>query len=102
MYRKLKTSLALILTLLTTGVIAQVTDAKAAAAKILKLTNGARTKIVWQHQVNGGHKVANGATGANYELMAFDTKDGKIRRLLPGPASYAWPLVTRDGKHILY
>jgi len=65
---------------------------------------GARTKIVWVHLASTG--IGKGkswdAVAAEYELMAFDTADGKTRVLLPGPASYANPCIAPDGETVFY
>lgn len=70
------------------------------AAEVLAMT-GARTKIVWLHGVQGK---GNGwdAISADYELVGFDTDDGRIRTILPGPASYANPCISPDGEQVLY
>ena len=71
------------------------------ASRILAMT-GARTKIVWAHQVRGGNRGHWGGGAASFELMAFDTEDGKKRMLLPGPISCGNPSITPDGKRVVY
>jgi len=70
------------------------------AKQILAMT-GARTKIVWVHKVVGGPSGWD-ATGPDYELKVFDTTEGKARVLLPGPAHYANPCISGDGKVVFY
>jgi len=76
------------------------------AARVLEMTGG-RTKIVWQHQVTGVSKEGDYMFGENVhkakqELMGFDTADGLMRRILPGPASYAHPTFTQDGSRVVF
>ena len=70
------------------------------AARIEAMT-GARTKIVWAHQVTGNPKKW-GANSPEFELMGFDTADGKTRVILPGPASFGNPSITPDGKGVVF
>lgn len=71
------------------------------AARIFEMT-GARTKIVWEHQVGTDPKNNWDGTTAEYELVGFDTDEGEQRVILPGPASYAHPSITPDGRRIVY
>jgi len=71
------------------------------AEKVLEMT-GARTKIVWQHQVTEAPGDNWDATTPQYELMGFDTAEGKPRVILPGPASYANCCITPDGNQVLF
>ena len=70
------------------------------AARIVEMT-GARTKIVWAHQVKGNEKKW-GSSSADFELVAFDTLEGKRRVILPGPASYGNPSITPDGSRVVF
>ena len=70
------------------------------ASRVLELT-GSRTKIVWLHATDGKGDSWD-ATSPIYELMGFDTADGKIRTILPGPASYANPCISPDGQRVLF
>jgi len=70
------------------------------AAEIVKMT-GARTKIVWAHKV-AGSKRAWGGNAPEFELMGFDTAEGKPRVILPGPASYGNPSITQDGSRVVF
>jgi len=93
-----------------------IADGQAAAeeadltSQVLRMT-GARTKIVWLHQMKGKEYSlgprAPGEGGAYasepiFEIMAFDTADGKTRALVPGPGFYASPKITRDGGRVIY
>ena len=57
------------------------------ADDIVKMT-GARTRVVWQHEMTGKSKNDEYAWSAEYQLMGFDTEERKARVILPGPASY--------------
>jgi len=70
------------------------------ASQILAMT-GARTKIVWAHQVAGAAK-RWGSSSPDFELMGFDTADGVKRVILPGPASYGNPSITPDGTRVVF
>ncbi len=92
--------------LLIVGLLASVAhDApaqeKTLAEQVLEMT-GARTKIVWQHQVTVEPGSGWDATTPQYELMGFDTDEGKARVILPGPASYANCNITPDGNQVLF
>ena len=67
---------------------------------VLALT-GARTKIVWLHAVQPRTKGWD-AVDPDYELVCFDTADGKQRVILPGPASYCNPCISPDGERVLF
>ncbi|NQT20996.1 MAG: PKD domain-containing protein, partial [Planctomycetes bacterium] len=71
------------------------------AAQIVEMT-GARTKLVWQHQVTITPGNNWDATTAEYELAVYDTADGKQRVILPGPANYSNPCLTADGSRIVF
>ena len=99
---------AVILCFFVTGVTGVAGGEEDLATRIVGVT-GARTKIVWQHQITGAAKSSHSHTEAHYELMGFDTAwaaDGsagaKPRVILRGPASYMSPIITRDGKWIVY
>jgi len=62
---------------------------------------GARTRIVWAHQVKGEGK-RWGSGSSEFELLGFDTDEGKPRVILPGPASYANPGLTPDGSRVIF
>jgi len=70
------------------------------AADVLRMT-GARTRIVWAHQVKGEEK-RWGSTSSEFELKGFDTVEGKARVILPGPASYGNPSITPDGSRVVF
>jgi len=70
------------------------------ASQVLKMT-GARTKIVWAHQV-GSQEKKHGSSSPDFELMGFDTEEGKSRVILPGPASYGNPSITPDGTRVVF
>lgn len=70
------------------------------ASQVLEMT-GARTKIVWAHQV-GSQEKKHGSSSPDFELMGFDTGEGKSRVILPGPASYGNPSITSDGTRVVF
>ena len=70
------------------------------AADVFRMT-GARTRIVWAHQVKGDAK-RWGSGSSEFELMGFDTAEGKPRVILPGPAGYGNPSLTPDGSRVVF
>lgn len=80
--------------------VAQSQSAPNTAQDILALT-GARTRIVWAHQVKGESK-RWGSGSSEFTLMGFDTEAGKEHVILSGPASYGNPSITPDGKRVVY
>ena len=71
------------------------------ASRVVAMT-GARTKIVWVHATDGRDGKNSDVLSPDYELMTFDSADGKTRTLLPGPTIYACPWITPSGKQIVY
>jgi|GEM_PF-1290510 len=71
------------------------------ASRILAMT-GQRTKIVWARATKGKEGKNWEVLKEEYELMIFDTAEGKARRVLPGPAMYACPWITPDGNSIIF
>ena len=57
------------------------------ADDIVQMT-GARTRVVWQHEVLAHDGDDGYGWRACYELRGFDTAEGISRVILPGPASY--------------
>jgi hypothetical protein len=74
--------------------------AEGVAAAVQRLT-GARTRIVWAHQVKGEDK-RWGSGAAEFALMGFDTDEGGSRVILPGPDSYANPSIAPDGSRVVF
>ncbi len=70
------------------------------AVEIRRMT-GARTRIVWAHQVQGDVK-RWGSGSAEFALMGFDTEAGRSRVILPGPDSFANPSITPDGSRVVF
>ena len=100
MRRFAETGLAIILTVgaLIVGVTP---DALADLAQEVLALTGARTKVVWVHSLIGkGH--GWDAITAEYELMGFDTAEGKARVILSGPASYANPCISPNGQTVFF
>lgn len=81
----------------------------ALALDILKMT-GARTKFAWINSQPGkGASDSFGPMGqgrpankAFWRLMVLDTDEGKERVLMGQPAFYNHPLITPDGKHVVF
>ena len=68
----------------------------------LQQFTGARTKLVWT-QYQNPDKVDKQGTSKNHYLMAIDSADGRgERRVLPAKDNYAYPIITPDGKHIVF
>src|SRR5579871_4422345 len=72
------------------------------AARDLEALTGAHTRVVWVQD----QSASNGDTlalGRELKLMAFDSQDGRGERaLLNDVQNYAKPLLTPDGKRIVY
>ncbi len=71
------------------------------ASRIVAMT-GERTKIVWARATEGKAGENWEVLKEEYELMVFDTAEGKARRVLPGPAMYGCPWITPDGKSVIF
>ena len=71
------------------------------AAEVFEMT-GARTKIVWEHQIATSPMTNWDGTSPDYELVCFDTAEGKQRVVLPGPGSFVNPSITLDGERIIF
>ncbi len=63
------------------------------AAKVLALTGGKRTKMVW---VRAEKSFMHGGRGP---LMLFDSNNGQLQTL---PAKGTWPAITADGKTLVF
>lgn len=61
---------------------------------------GAHTKVAWTRTLNRHDDIF--LQKRNHELMFFDSKENKERLLLSGPDSYQRPLITPDGKYVIY
>ncbi len=72
------------------------------ADKLRKLTGAEQVRLVWVRNVTTrGNRPSDGTT-SEYTLMGFDTAEKSERVILPGPASYGRPLITSDGRRILF
>ncbi len=74
---------------------------RADVATQLRTLAGAPARVVWCRQVagEGGDPFA---TNAWYALMALDTEEGAERVLVPGPASVRKPLISPDGRVVVF
>ena len=63
---------------------------------------GARTRLVWDYAVIAQKSSAWDAVSAKYGLMGFDTAEGAVRVIQPGPASYANPCISPDGETVFF
>lgn len=71
-------------------------------SRSVEALTGAHTRAVWSHHI--GTKTADPfCNGASHQLQGLDTRDGKgVRILLSKKGNYSRPLITPDGKSILY
>ena len=71
------------------------------AKEILKLTGGARTKIVWSRGNGGSHQTttANSRRG-NYSIMILDTSEGR-ERVLATQSPCRTPFITPSGNRVI-
>ena len=67
----------------------------------IKTGDGGGVRIVWCQDAGDGSDT--GAAGNSLRLMGFDTDDGRgERRILPELSNYSRPLLTPDGKKVIY
>jgi len=81
------------------------------AAQVLKLT-GTHTRLVWIRHLGQGRTNRDGededrdlriyGEPGGHQLVVLDTKEGKERVFQAGPGSFANPLITRDGGHVIW
>jgi|GEM_PF-3386244 len=68
----------------------------------LRTLVGARARMVWVRAVDPASKDA-GARHAGFHLMGIDTEDGRgVREILRGPISSRKPLLTPDGRRVVF
>ncbi len=73
-----------------------------AKSKEIEALTGAFTRIVWAQQQNPAKTDAH-ANGTRFKLLGWDTRDGKGERvILDQVTNYARPLLTPDGKRIVF
>ncbi|MEM9481934.1 MAG: hypothetical protein AAGA58_19965 [Verrucomicrobiota bacterium] len=73
-----------------------------AKSKEIEAVTGAHTRIVWTKQQNPDKTDAHG-NGTQFKLYGFDTRDGKgPRTIFEENGNYARPLLTPDGKRIVF
>jgi len=78
---------------------AQIASADAAAE--LRGLTGAHSRVVWTQDAGKGGDTF--AKGNKLRLMGFDTEDGRGERVLLGKLdNYGKPLLTADGKHVVF
>lgn len=99
-WRRAVHSAALMLSAFSLWVCPRSTADEDTASGVLRLT-GARTRIVWAHQVKGEPK-RWGSGSSEFALMGFDTEQRATRVILPGPDSYANPSITADGSRVVF
>ena len=85
----------LAITLLATGAQADGNT----AAEILKMTGGARVRIVWSRWA-GNEQVIPGKDTTIYNIVAFDTSDGR-ERMLATDTRCKHPMITPNGKRVI-
>ena len=68
----------------------------------LRVLTGTHARMVWMRAVNPTSTDTFGR-GDGFRLMGIDTDDGRgVRELLPGPLAYRKPLLTPDGKRVVF
>ena len=68
----------------------------------LRVLTGTHARMVWIRAVNPTSTDTFGR-GDGFRLMGIDTDDGRgVRELLPGPLAYRKPLLTPDGKRVVF
>ena len=77
-------------------------DAQDASSDRLARFTRAPTRVVWVQDTSRGAQDVQ-AQGTELVLMGYDSLDGRgERKLLPDPANYARPLLSPDGRRIIY
>jgi len=77
-------------------------EAQDASADRLARFTRAPTRVVWVQDTSRGARDVQ-AQGTELVLMGYDSLDGRgERKLLPEPANYARPLLSPDGRRIVY
>ena len=88
--------------MLAAGMVLAVPDARAGAAsrEVVEAFTGGHTRVVWV--VDEGN-IDSSAMGDRLTLMGYDSRDGLgVRVILPGPENFNTPLLTPDGKRIVF
>jgi hypothetical protein len=68
----------------------------------LQELTGAHTRVVWMEAVDPSSTDVLG-DGAGFRLMGLDTEDGRgVREIVSGPISCRKPLITPDGRHVVF
>jgi hypothetical protein len=68
--------------------------------KVEKLT-GAHTRVVWMRDVEDNRGVLG--HGDNFKLLGYDSRDGRrVRKILGQRGSYFRPLLTPDGRRVVF
>ena len=68
--------------------------------KVERLT-GAHTRVVWMRDVEDNRAVSG--QGDNFRLMGYDSRDGRgVRKILGARGSYFRPLLTPDGRRVVF
>ena len=68
----------------------------------IEAATAAHTRIVWVQDQSASHSDTL-ARGKNLKLMGLDSRDGQgEREIFAGVQSYAKPLITSDGKRVVY
>jgi hypothetical protein len=81
---------------------ATATAPAADAAKELRALTGAHTRVVWVQDQSADNNDTL-ALGRDLKLMGFDSRDGRAERAILGNVqNYAKPLLTPDGKRVVY
>lgn len=76
--------------------------AHAESAQDLGALTGAHTRVVWVQDQSAGNNDTL-AQGRELKLMGFDSRDGRGERaILDSVQNYAKPLITPDGKRVVY
>ncbi len=89
----------LALGLLIVGGLSTTSPLNASQGETLKAFTGQHTKVVWITQEG---RVDTYARGDKHQLWGIDSIDGTAKAILSIPGSYHRPLISPDGKQIIY
>ncbi|MEY3480143.1 MAG: hypothetical protein RIQ71_918 [Verrucomicrobiota bacterium] len=73
-----------------------------ATGREVEALTGAHTRVVWMRDMRRDHPQKYG-NGNRFLLMGFDSRDGRgVRPILAKPGSYYRPLITPDGRQVVF
>jgi hypothetical protein len=72
------------------------------ARKLKELTGKDHVKVVWSRSESNVFGFPPMTGGEDQKLMGFDTETGTTHTILEKTSNYQRPMLTRDGRHVVY